>query len=136
MLSHQALLDDFPFNQMIEVLTVGNAGGLFVLWDDNMLELDEIATTVQEIHVMIKVSGTIDSWLFSSIYATSLWNMRKILWENLHTIKNNYSGKWLIGGNFNELLHSLDKKGGNPLNTPCSKDFWDIINYYEFIDQR
>ncbi|KAK4718343.1 hypothetical protein R3W88_016681 [Solanum pinnatisectum] len=50
------MLDEFPFNKMTKVPTMGNSGGLVVLWDDNLLELDEIATTGQEIHAMIKVS--------------------------------------------------------------------------------
>ncbi|KAH0639748.1 hypothetical protein KY285_036334 [Solanum tuberosum] len=54
MQSHQILLDDFPFNQMIKVSTICNSDGLVVLWDDIILELDEIATTGQEIHAMIK----------------------------------------------------------------------------------
>ncbi|KAH0632696.1 hypothetical protein KY284_035482 [Solanum tuberosum] len=54
MQNHQVLLDDFPFNKMIEVPIVGNSGGIVVLWDDNLVELDEIAITEQEIHAMIK----------------------------------------------------------------------------------
>ncbi|KAF3664112.1 hypothetical protein FXO37_11637 [Capsicum annuum] len=48
------LLNDFLFNRVIEVPAVGNAGGLSVLWDDSVLELDEVATTDQEIHAIIK----------------------------------------------------------------------------------
>ncbi|KAH0636607.1 hypothetical protein KY290_037026 [Solanum tuberosum] len=39
---------------MIKVPAICNFDGLVVLWDDNILELDEIATTGQEIHAMIK----------------------------------------------------------------------------------
>lgn len=49
------LLNDFPFNRIIEVPTVGNAGGLAVMWDDTLLDLDEIATMDQEIYAMIKI---------------------------------------------------------------------------------
>ncbi|KAK4728133.1 hypothetical protein R3W88_021121 [Solanum pinnatisectum] len=122
MVNHQVLLDDFHFNKMIEVRAVGNSGGLVVLWDDNMLELDEIATTEQEIH------------LFSCIYASTYRNKRKILWQNLQTIKINFGGRWLIGGGFNELLSNSDKKGGNALSNPCTRDFWNVINFCEFID--
>lgn len=52
-------------------ITVCNVGGFIFLWEDN-LELDEIASTEQEIHDMIKVSGSGDQWLFSSIYARIL----------------------------------------------------------------
>lgn len=96
--SHQGLIDDFPFNQMIEIPKIGNSGGLVVLWDNNMLELDEIATTKQEIHAMIKVSVSNDQCLVSSIYASNFRSTHTILQENIHTTKNNYNSKWLIGG--------------------------------------
>ncbi|KAH0635688.1 hypothetical protein KY289_035603 [Solanum tuberosum] len=81
MQNHQVLLDDFPFNKMIEVPVVGNSGGIVILWDDNLVELDEIAITEQEIHAMIK---------------------------------DTYSRKWLIVGDFNKLLNNADKLGGIP----------------------
>lgn len=40
----------------MEVPTVGNSKGIVLLWDDSQLEVDEISTSTQEIHVMIKVS--------------------------------------------------------------------------------
>ncbi|KAK6791467.1 hypothetical protein RDI58_010548 [Solanum bulbocastanum] len=44
MQSQETLLESFPFNKRIEVLANGNSGGILVLWDENFLELDEIAT--------------------------------------------------------------------------------------------
>ncbi|KAF3648094.1 hypothetical protein FXO38_18341 [Capsicum annuum] len=41
-------------SSVIGVPAVGNVGGLPVLWDDSLLELDEIMTTDQEIHVIVK----------------------------------------------------------------------------------
>ncbi|KAG5631013.1 hypothetical protein H5410_002730 [Solanum commersonii] len=37
--NHQELVDDFPFNRMIQVPVVGNFGGMVVLWDDTILAL-------------------------------------------------------------------------------------------------
>lgn len=116
MQDHQILLDDFPFKNMIEVPAIGNYGGIVVLWDDNLLEVDEIAITAQELHVMVKVSSTNTSRLFSCIYASTNRSMRKILCKNIISIKHNYSGKWLIDGDLNELLHNSGKKGENPLS--------------------
>ncbi|KAH0632709.1 hypothetical protein KY284_035504 [Solanum tuberosum] len=67
MQDHQPLLDNFPFNTMIQVPANGNSGGLVMLWDNKIVELDNIATTGQEIHAMVKVRSTNNSWLFSSL---------------------------------------------------------------------
>ncbi|KAK6789820.1 hypothetical protein RDI58_013620 [Solanum bulbocastanum] len=98
MQDHQTLLDDFTFNNMNQVPTNGNYGGLTILWDDTILVLDDIATTGQEIHAMVKVRTTNHSWLFSCIYASTCRCYRKIIWENIKTIKDKFDGKWLLGG--------------------------------------
>lgn len=90
MQSHQAMLDDFPFPSIIKIFAVGNSAGLVVLWDDNILELDYISTTNQEIHALIKVRLTQDSWLFSCIYDSNLRTYRQVLLENIKAIKDNY----------------------------------------------
>lgn len=82
---------------------------------------------------MVKVSPSSKPWLFSSVYASSCRNTRFALWDSLHTIKDNYNGKWLIGGGFNELPSNLNKKGGNPINNANSTDFFEHY-YCDFID--
>lgn len=109
--SHQTLLDSFLFNKMIVVPPNGISGGIIVLWDDKFLELDEIATTNQEVHTMIKVSHFDITWLFSCVYDSTHWFNRKIMWENLKQIKNNNYGIWVTGGDFYELLFNHERKG-------------------------
>lgn len=110
MQSHQALLDDYHFTRMIEVSVVENFGRIVVLWDDNILKLDDITTTNQEIHAMVKVHLTKVSWLFSVIYTSNFRLHRHTLWDNLRAIKDNYTGMWLVGGDFNEIMNSSEKK--------------------------
>lgn len=81
-----SLHNKFPFNNMIQVLANSNSGGLVRLWDDEILELDDITTKGQEIYVMVKVRSTNHSWLFSSIYAGTYRNSHNILWQNHRTI--------------------------------------------------
>lgn len=133
MTTYQLLLDNFPFDRMIEVPAEGQSGGLVVLWDDSILELDDITTTRQEIHVIIKLHNSKFLWLFSCIYASNVAHDRNILWKNLKTIKDNYKGLWLLGV---ILMNSYEnqKKRGRPIISTHSNSFWDIINYCELID--
>ncbi|KAK4721944.1 hypothetical protein R3W88_012177 [Solanum pinnatisectum] len=132
--NHRSLLEDFPFNRMIEVPTVGNSGGIVVLWDDAILELDEITTTTHEVHAIIKVHNLNITWLFIVIYASTHRYMRKILWNNLCSIKNNYNGKWLIGVILMNFFTVWKKKGGIPLNASRVLNFHENINHCELID--
>lgn len=75
-------------------------------------------------------------WLFSCIYASTYREFCNILWKNFRTIKDNFSGFWLLGGDFNEILCLVDKKRGKPINKACANEFWKIVNYYELIDMR
>lgn len=83
MQDHFVLLNDFPFNRVIEVPILGNAGGLVVLRDDSLLDLSDVAITDQDIHAMVNVRSLNDTWLFSSIYSSTYRWKRKILWKNL-----------------------------------------------------
>ncbi|KAK4719067.1 hypothetical protein R3W88_017405 [Solanum pinnatisectum] len=115
MQDHQTILDDFTFNNMIQVPVNGNFGCLAALWDDSILELDEIATTRQEIHAMVKVLTTNNSWLFSCIYASTYRESHKILWDNLKTIKDNFDGSWLLVVISTKFSTLQRKKVGDPL---------------------
>lgn len=131
MQDHLVLLNDFSFNKVIEVPRVGNGEGLVVLSDDSLLEFSDVATTNQEIHAIMKVRSLNNTWLFSCIYTSTYKWKRRVLWKTLKNIKNNYSRKWLIGGDFNELLHNSKKKGGKMINQSCAsslKIWWTIVN--------
>ncbi|KAH0681790.1 hypothetical protein KY289_019542 [Solanum tuberosum] len=45
MQDHQAFLNNFPFNNMIQVPAIANSRGMVMLWNDELLELDDIAIT-------------------------------------------------------------------------------------------
>ncbi|KAK6796875.1 hypothetical protein RDI58_004576 [Solanum bulbocastanum] len=72
----QPLLDNFPYTNMIQVLSIESFGWLAILWDDIVFELEEILTSGQEIHAMVKVCLTNNSWLFSVIYVSTFRNSR------------------------------------------------------------
>ncbi|XP_075088125.1 uncharacterized protein LOC142170186 [Nicotiana tabacum] len=54
--------------------------------------------------------------------------------ESLVTISKIYINNWFVGGDFNEVLKSMDKFGGNPVNPSCSNLFWDCLNECKLLD--
>uniref|UniRef100_M1DZC7 Non-LTR retroelement reverse transcriptase n=1 Tax=Solanum tuberosum TaxID=4113 RepID=M1DZC7_SOLTU len=46
------------------------------------------------------------------VYAKCSADKRIELWNDLFFISNNYSGPWLVGGDFNVILGEDEKKGG------------------------
>lgn len=80
------ITDRLPFDGAIHIETIGLAGGLWLLWNSNMVEVEQLAITEQEIQVEIKVLSSNLSWLFSAIYASPRSEERCILWNNLSKV--------------------------------------------------
>lgn len=134
LVDHATIRNGFSFTNMAQVRADGNSGGIVVLWLNDLLIIDEMAITHQEIHCMVQVLPLPTKWLFTAIYASNVYTDRCLLWNNLKCILDTYKGPWLIGGNFNEILHATEKFGGNMLCISRSNNFLNCINYCGLSD--
>lgn len=121
---HLAIRDEFDFTNMAQVPVEGHSGGIIALWLNDLLTVDEIAMTHQEIQCMVQVLPLPHKWLFTAIYASNVHSDRCILWQNLKCFYDySYKGPWLVSGDFNEILHATEKFGGNGLCLSRSNTF-------------
>lgn len=91
--------------------------GMIILWKDHEVEhVDPIAVTNQKIHTNVQVCPTFPPWILSLVYASTRFNNRKILWDNLEQIFITHTLPWVLCGDFNEINSTADKFGGNPIN--------------------
>lgn len=100
-----------------------NSGGIIVLWLSDLLTIDEVSMTHQEIHCMVQVLSLPTKWLITAIYASTVYTDRCLLWKNLKCIYDTYKGSWPIGGVFNEIIHATEKFVGNGLCISRSNNF-------------
>ena len=84
--------------------------------------------------MVVKVRAQNSSWLLSAIYASPRLEERKLLWKNLATIAPLHDLPWLTLGDFNELLASSDKLGGNPLNPRRVQFFKECLDSCGMVD--
>ena len=77
------IIDRLPFDGALHTSTIRYAGGLWLLWNSDKVEVEALANTGQEIHVEVKVHSSNFAWLLSTIYASPRSKERCILWENL-----------------------------------------------------
>ncbi|XP_019244264.1 PREDICTED: uncharacterized protein LOC109224131 [Nicotiana attenuata] len=131
---HTVLCDDFHFTNFYKVPATGQAGGIVLLWHDNVLAVENLAMTEQEVHVMIQVFPNPQKWLFPAIYASPHYHTCRLLWRNLMYLADTYKGPWLVRGDFNEILCSTEKFGGRPISNPRSSRFADYLNYCQLVD--
>ena len=71
------------FDRAIHTDTIGYAGGLWVLWNADKVEISSLANTEQEIHILVKVRNLNSSWLFTAVYVSLRSAKMQILWNNL-----------------------------------------------------
>lgn len=107
--------DRLPFQRTIHTDTTGFARGLWLLWDLDRVEISNLASTKQEIHVLVKVRSSNCNWIFSMIYASPRFRERCFLWNNLSLVANAHNLPWVMARDFNELLSLDDKFGGRPI---------------------
>ena len=128
------ITDRLPFQGAILTDTIGFAGGLWLLWDTNRVEIPNLASIEQEIHVLVKVKSSNLSWFFTAIYASPRFRERKFLWNNLSTVANSHNMPWLMVGDFNELLFANDKFGGRPIIPSRATAFKNCLDFCNMAD--
>ena len=109
------IIEALPFDGYAVADTIGFAGGIWMLWRLDLVHVDVLATTEQEIHAFIRVRSQSFSWLISAIYVNPRFEERCILWNNLRILANMHDLPWALMGDFNEVLSAEEKYGGNPI---------------------
>ena len=128
------ITDTFPFDGAIHADTIGYAGGIWLLWNSELVDVSVLAATEQEIHVFVKVLSSNFSWLLYSIYTSPCFLEHKVLWNNLSQVATLHNLPWLLVGDFNEVLSSEDKFGGLPVRLGRSQLFNNCLNDCGMID--
>ena len=52
------ITDRLPFDEAIHTDTIGYAGGLWLLWDSDRVEVTHLSSIEQEIHAIVKVRSS------------------------------------------------------------------------------
>lgn len=128
------IIERLPFQGAIHNDTIGFAGGLWLLWDSDRVEITNLVNTEQEIHVLVKVRSSNLSWFFTTIYASPRLRERYLLWNNLFAIANAHNMPWLMAGDFNELLSANDKLGGRPIIPSRANAFKECLDFCNMAD--
>ena len=66
----QDITNKLPFDGVIHTETIGQVGGLWLLWNSDRVEVSFLASSEQEIHFTVKVRSSNFSWMFSTVYAS------------------------------------------------------------------
>lgn len=128
------ITDRLPFDGAIHTNTIGLAGGLWLLWNTDKVDVSFLSKTEQEIHVSVKVRSLDSTYFFSAIYASPRLANRRVLWNNLCMFAELHNMPWVIAGDFNEPLSNEDKFGGRAVSNSRSFDFKECLDSCNMID--
>lgn len=128
------ITDRLPFDGTIHTKTIRLSGGSWLLWNSNLVEVEQLANTEQEIHVEVKVLASNLSWIFSAVCASPRSAGRCILWENLIKVVGLHNKPWVIAGDFNEPLLGEDKFGGRLVSISRYLLFKDCLDKCNMVD--
>lgn len=122
-----AIINSLGFHRHYKVDPMGYAGGLWLLWNDEQINMHIEGHTFQEIHAVAEVSATIRV-LLSFVYGSPDRNRRKILWSNLVSVASLTDMPWLVCGDFNDILSPSEKWGRRDACRTRMGEFQNCIN--------
>lgn len=80
MTDHKNITDILNFDSFIQSPAEGLSGGIVIMWNEDVVKLDNISVTTQGIHAKIKVTPHKFSWFFIAIYVSPDLQKHIILW--------------------------------------------------------
>lgn len=90
---------------------VGFAGGIWVCWDNGVVDIEIIFSSPQVVHGIVKRPNAPD-FILTAVYASPILEVRRNLWKSLEGFAENVSLPWVMVGDFNDVLSSSEKFGG------------------------
>ncbi|KAF4379891.1 hypothetical protein F8388_024924 [Cannabis sativa] len=73
-------------------------------------------------------------WNFTGVYGDPVRSQRHHFLAMLHRIRDETHGPWLIGGDFNEVLHAKEKQGGREKNLNSMDGIRKVVEECDFED--
>ncbi|KAL4353283.1 hypothetical protein GQ457_06G010470 [Hibiscus cannabinus] len=121
----------FPSSFRVEAH--GFSGGVWLLWDHSVqLEVTHIAN--QFVHGrFLEEGGSV--WVhFTAVYASPHNCFRRHIWEQLMQLDPGEAVPWIIGGDFNAIAHSDERRGGSSSVSGVSRLFVEFLCSSGLID--
>lgn len=76
------------------------------------IQVDVVVNNRQFIHCRVSRLGLFSCWV-TMVYASPVRIVRQHLWPLLDNIAINTQGPWIIGGDFNTIMNSTERRRGD-----------------------
>ncbi|GMI76197.1 hypothetical protein HRI_001289000 [Hibiscus trionum] len=120
----------FPNSHRVEA--VDFVGGICIAWYDTVT-VEILLNHFQFIHCRVTAKKDGRSILVTSVYVSPHPSQRKIIWPHLRHLASAIHSPWVLFGDFNATLTTMERKGGAATTRP-SKDFQAFVFDYGLRD--
>ncbi|KAG9441971.1 hypothetical protein H6P81_017825 [Aristolochia fimbriata] len=108
----------------------GTAGGILMVWDSNLLELEE-ERAQHCIGVKFKDRENATTWSLGGVYGPCTYRERQTFWEELGDLLSRWSVPWLLAGDFNAIRFRAENSPPPSRINATMKNFNDFIGAWE-----
>ena len=132
---HETLPKALGFLHIVHFDCINQSGGVALLWDDSVtLQIRKVDYFFIDVDVL---SPGVGSWRFNGFSGHPETGQRHVSWDLLRSLYQPASDKWVVMGDFNEIMSSNEKSGGPLRNHLQMQAFRTVIVMtYIFINIR
>ncbi|XP_070048553.1 uncharacterized protein [Nicotiana tomentosiformis] len=112
-----------------------NINGQIWLFFNAVVEWELVEDTEQQVTVRVFHHDLGQRMMMTFVYAKCSVIERLELWDHLYYLASDMELPWLVGGDFNVLLHEDEKIGGLPIHPPEYEDFAFCVNSCGLFEQ-
>ena len=109
---------------------------IWVLWKPNRYTVQIKRTTEQVIHCEIAQTSTQKHFHITFVYGYNRVEQRRPLWLTLREISQQTTGRWMVTGDFNAVLHMQDRLGGDEVQDSEVREYAECIEHCELTEMR
>jgi hypothetical protein len=103
----------------------GRSGGVILFWNKEVM-IQQLFSAPNYIDVRVVESAN-KVWRLTGLYGEPRWQDKYKTWDKMRELKAQYDLPWAIIGDFNEIMFSHEKDGGNPRLEPFMQAFRDAL---------
>uniref|UniRef100_A0A803PH95 DUF4283 domain-containing protein n=1 Tax=Cannabis sativa TaxID=3483 RepID=A0A803PH95_CANSA len=127
-----ALSKKLGFEGCFAVDSQGRSGGLALLWKSEE-EVIIDSYSLNHVDCFVHFEGQ-SKFRFTAFYWEPNRSLRKTYWEFLRTLHARFQEAWCIMGDFNNILHNKEKRGGNPYPSWLLDGFQEVVRHCGLYD--
>ena len=115
-LNSQCIIQRMGFQNSDFVLPINHSGGIWVLWNNDLLHAAVLNKEPRAIHILVHDLILNKNSIVSGMYGPAQEKDKDAFWDHLLHLHSVFDLPWLIVSDLNELESLNEKRGGRPVS--------------------